>query len=107
MALATLRPLTEAGRQRGIYALHAAMIADIAERPREAERLVRLALADGPAPSLPLARTMAGILMRAGQQAEAERLLDRLGRGQDDAGAIRRYWRARGFGDTARGGLSD
>ena len=34
------------------------MIADIAERPREAERLVRLALADGPAPSLPLARTM-------------------------------------------------
>lgn len=85
-ALATLRPLTEAGRQRGIYALHAAMIADIANRPREAERLVRLAITDGPAPSLPLARTMAGILMRAGQQAEAERLLDRLGRGQDDAG---------------------
>jgi tetratricopeptide (TPR) repeat protein len=85
-ALATLRPLTEAGRQRGIYALHGAMIADIAERPREAERLVRLALADGPAPNLTLARTMAGILMRAGQQAEAERLLDRLGRGHDDAG---------------------
>jgi tetratricopeptide (TPR) repeat protein len=85
-ALATLRPLTEAGRQRGIYALHAAMIADIADRPREAERLVRLAIGDGPAPSLPLARTMAGILLRAGQQAEAERLLDRLGRGQDDAG---------------------
>jgi len=85
-ALATLRPLTEAGRQRRIYALHGAMIADIAERPREAERLVRLALADGPAPNLTLARTMAGILMRAGQQAEAERLLDRLGRGHDDAG---------------------
>ena len=85
-ALATLRPLTETGRQRGIYALHGAMIADIADRPREAERLVRLAMADGPAPSLPLARTMAGILMRAGQTAEAERLLDRLGRGQDDAG---------------------
>jgi hypothetical protein len=59
-ALATLRPLTETGRQRGIYALHGAMIADIADRPREAERLVRLAMADGPAPSLPLARTMAG-----------------------------------------------
>ena len=85
-ALATLRPLTETGRQRGIYALHGAMIADIADRPREAERLVRLAMADGPAPSLPLARTMAGILMRAGQTAEAERLLDLLGRGQDDAG---------------------
>lgn len=85
-ALTSLRPLTEAGRQRGIYALHAAMIADIAERPREAERLVRLALADSPAPSLPLARTMAGILMRAGQKVDAERLLDRLGRGQDDAG---------------------
>jgi tellurite resistance protein len=67
-ALASLRPLTEAGRQRGIYALHAAMIADIAARPREAERLVRVALADGPAPSLPLARTMAGILLRAGQR---------------------------------------
>jgi len=85
-ALATLRPLTETGRQRGIYALHGAMIADIADRPREAERLVRLALADSATPSLPLARTMAGILMRAGQAAEAERLLDRLGRGQDDAG---------------------
>lgn len=85
-ALATLRPLTETGRQRGIYALHGAMIADIADRPREAERLVRLALADSATPSLPLARNMAGILMRAGQAAEAERLLDRLGRGQDDAG---------------------
>ena len=85
-ALATLRPLTETGRQRGIYALHGAMIADIADRPREAERLVRLALADSATPNLPLTRTMAGILMRAGQTAEADRLLDRLGRGQDDAG---------------------
>ena len=31
---------------------------------------------------------MAGILMRAGQTAEAERLLDRLGRGHDDAGVF-------------------
>ena len=85
-ALATLRPLTETGRQRGIYALHGALIADIAERPREAERLVRIALADSATPGLPLTRTMAGILMRAGQTAEAERLLDRLGRGHDDAG---------------------
>jgi tetratricopeptide (TPR) repeat protein len=87
-ALATLRPLTETGRQRGIYALHGAMIADIADRPREAERLVRIALADSATPSLPLTRTMAGILMRAGQAAEAERLLDRLGRGHDDAGVF-------------------
>jgi len=87
-ALATLRPLTETGRQRGIYALHGAMIADIADRPREAERLVRIALSDSATPSLPLTRTMAGILMRAGQTAEAERLLDRLGRGHDDAGVF-------------------
>jgi tetratricopeptide (TPR) repeat protein len=87
-ALATLRPFTETGRQRGIYALHGAMIADIADRPREAERLVRIALADSATPSLPLTRTMAGILMRAGQTAEAERLLDRLGRGHDDAGVF-------------------
>jgi tetratricopeptide (TPR) repeat protein len=85
-ALATLRPLTESGRQRGIYALHGAMIADIADRPRDAERLVRIALADSATPNLGLTRTMAGILMRAGQPAEAEALLDRLGRGQDDAG---------------------
>jgi len=85
-ALATLRPLTESGRQRGIYALHGAMIADIADRPRDAERLVRIALADSATPNLGLTRTMAGILMRAGQTAEAEALLDRLGRGQDDAG---------------------
>ena len=85
-ALATLRPLTESGRQRGIYALHGAMIADIADRPRDAERLVRIALADSATPNLGLTRTMAGILTRAGQPAEAEALLDRLGRGQDDAG---------------------
>jgi tetratricopeptide (TPR) repeat protein len=78
--------LTESGRQRGIYALHGAMIADIADRPRDAERLVRIALADSATPNLGLTRTMAGILMRAGQPAEAEALLDRLGRGQDDAG---------------------
>lgn len=83
-AIATLRPLTEAGRLRGIHALHLALIADLASRPREAERAVRTALAESPEPSLRLLQLAAGILARQGREAEALRLLEGLGRGLGD-----------------------
>jgi tetratricopeptide (TPR) repeat protein len=83
-ALALLRPLAEHGRFRALNALHAALIADQSGRLREAERHVRLALADQPQPTLRLALLAAGILARAGRSAEAVRLLDQLAENTDD-----------------------
>ena len=83
-AIATLRPLADGGRLRGIHALHLALIADLAGRPREAERAIRTALAETPEPSLRLLQLAAGILARSGREAEALRLLEALGRGLGD-----------------------
>ncbi|TDH64603.1 tetratricopeptide repeat protein [Dankookia rubra] len=84
-ALATLRPLAEQNRLRALNALHAALIADIANRPREAERFARMALADQPQPSWRLAVLSAGILQRAGKPPEAQRLLEQMLETGDDA----------------------
>ncbi|MCB4824158.1 tetratricopeptide repeat protein [Roseicella aerolata] len=85
-ALATLRPLAEANRLRALNALHAALIADIAGRPREAERFARMALADQPQPPWRLAVLSASVLNRAGKPAEAQRLLQQMaGSGEDAA----------------------
>jgi tetratricopeptide (TPR) repeat protein len=84
-ALATLRPRVEGNRLRAVNALHAALIADVAGRPREAERLARLAVADQPNPPWRLAVLAAGVLHRAGRAQEAERLIQGLVDGGDDA----------------------
>ncbi len=84
-ALATLRPWTEEGRLRGVAGLHAAMIADLGGRPRDAERLLRGALAQTPEPSLRVATIGAGILARAGQAAEGAALFDAMTAGAEDA----------------------
>jgi tetratricopeptide (TPR) repeat protein len=83
-ALGLLRPLAEQGRLRALNALHAALIADLANRPREAERFARIALADQPEPTLRLALLAAGVLHRAGRQADAARVLDRLAETHDE-----------------------
>ncbi len=84
-ALATLRPLVEANRLKPLNALHAALIADVAGRPREAERFARQAIADQPQPPWRLAVLAAGVLHRAGRGPEAQRLLDQVAEGGDDA----------------------
>jgi tetratricopeptide (TPR) repeat protein len=84
-ALSLLRPLVEANRLRALNALHAALIADVAGSPREAESYIRLALADQPEPSLRLAALASGIMARAGHAAEAQRLLDAVSETGDDA----------------------
>lgn len=83
-ALATLRPHIEQGRLRGTHALHAAMIADIAGRPRDAERYIRTAIAESPEANLRMVTIAAGILARSGREAEAQRLLESAARGPDD-----------------------
>ncbi len=83
-ALATLRPQIEQGRFRALNALHGALIADLGGRVREAERLVRVAMADQPDPTLRLAIIGAGILSRAGRAADANRLLDQVAGNGDE-----------------------
>lgn len=83
-ALALLRPLAEGGRLRTLYALHAAMICDLADRARESERFVRIAIGGEQPATLRLVQIAGGILARGGKREEAERLLEILGRGQED-----------------------
>lgn len=83
-ALATLRPFTEGGQLRGVAALHGAMIADLANRPRDAERLIRIAVAEADEPNMRLATIAAGILARAGREADGARLFDAMAVGSDD-----------------------
>ncbi|MBL6081523.1 tetratricopeptide repeat protein [Belnapia sp. T18] len=84
-AQATLRPLVESNRLRALNALHAALIADLAGKPREAERLARLAVADQPQAPWRLAVLAAGVLNRAGRADEANRLMDEVVASGEDA----------------------
>lgn len=83
-ALTLLRPLSESGRLRTLYAMHAALIADLAGRPREAERFARISIGDNQPMTLRLVQIAGGILIRGGRTEDAERLLDAYARGQDD-----------------------
>jgi tetratricopeptide (TPR) repeat protein len=83
-AMATLRPLAESGRLRGIHALHLALVADVAGRNRDAEHYARMALAESPESSLRLLQLAGGILARNGAEADGLRLLEGLGRGMTD-----------------------
>jgi tetratricopeptide (TPR) repeat protein len=85
-ALATLRPLVDGGRARGLAALHAAMIADLAGRGPDALRFARAALADPGEPNLRQVQIAGSILLRRGAEAEAMRLVARLPRGAEDLG---------------------
>ena len=59
MALATLRPFVEGQRFRGIFALHAGMIADLAGQSAEASRYYAEAQADMPQMNLRMAQILA------------------------------------------------
>src|SRR5271166_355434 len=74
-ALSTLRPYVENPRFRGIFALHAAMIADAGNRPDAAARLYRVAESDMADPNLRMAQILASWQSRSGQPAEAQRIL--------------------------------
>ncbi|MBE9606850.1 tetratricopeptide repeat protein [Acetobacteraceae bacterium H6797] len=87
-ALNTLRPLAENGRLRSLNALHAAMIADIANRPRDAERYARIAVETSNEPNLRQVQALAGIFTRAGRQVEAMKLIEELAASNDELGLI-------------------
>ena len=70
-ALNTLRPFVEGTRFRGVFALHAAMINDLADRTADATRLYRLAIVENGALNLRLGTLLASWQARSGQDAEA------------------------------------
>ena len=70
-ALNTLRPFIEGTRFRGVFALHAAMINDLAGRQADAARLYRLAMVEYGALNLRLGTVVASWQARGGQEAEA------------------------------------
>lgn len=74
-ALATLHPFIEGPRSRFIYALHGALIADLAGRIPEAARLYRVAQAESGAPTVEMARLLASWQARQGHPAEAAQTL--------------------------------
>jgi tetratricopeptide (TPR) repeat protein len=86
-ALATLRPLADGARFRGTFALHAGLIADLAERPREAERWYEVAAAEGGA-SLRAAEIRASFAARQGRREEARRILAELAAVSDDLAMV-------------------
>src|SRR3984957_10229434 len=74
-ALSTLRPYVENPRFRTIFALHAAMIADLGNRKDDAARLYRATETDLSAPNLRMAQILASWEARSNQPGEAQRIL--------------------------------
>ena len=74
-ALATLRPFIENPRFRSLFALHAAMIADTANRPDDAAHFYRIAQSDSADLNLRLAEILASWQSRSGRPVEAQRIL--------------------------------
>ena len=77
-ALATLQPLMQTDRLRGVYALHAALIADLAGRDPDAGRLYRDAQAAYNGVNIRLAEILASWQARQGDAAAATATLDAL-----------------------------
>ncbi len=74
-ALSTLRPYVENPRFRTIFALHAAMIADLGDRTDEAAKLYRVVETDLSQPNLRMAQILASWEARSGQPGDAQRVL--------------------------------
>ena len=74
-ALGTLRPYLDGDRFRGIYALHAGLIADLAGRTADASKYYHTAQTDFGGTNLRLAQIIASWENRHGHPAEAQRAL--------------------------------
>lgn len=87
-ALDLLRPLAEGQRLRGVYALNAAMIADLGANNADAGRYYKAAHAEFGGANLQVARLYASWLTRQGSRAEAERVMLAVSAGDDVAVAM-------------------
>jgi tetratricopeptide (TPR) repeat protein len=85
-ALATLTPFIESPRFRGLFALHAAMIADVANRKDDAGRFYAIARKELPDLNLRLAEILASWQIRSGNPADARATFASLVATAPDAG---------------------
>jgi tetratricopeptide (TPR) repeat protein len=84
-ALATMQPLVDSQRFRAVYAMHAAMMADMSDRKAHAARLYRTAETElAGATHIQLTRDLASWKARQGEKAEAEAMLRAMAEGNDD-----------------------
>ncbi len=83
-ALSTLRPYVENPRFRSLFALQAAMIADLGNRTEAAAGLYRTVQSNMAEPNLRLAQILASWQARTGQPAEAQKTLAALPVGAPD-----------------------
>jgi tetratricopeptide (TPR) repeat protein len=83
-ALATLRPFIAGERFRGIFALHAGMIADLTGNQTDATQFYAIAKAEMPQMNLRLAQILASWEARSGHPAAAQRTLAALADGSPD-----------------------
>jgi tetratricopeptide (TPR) repeat protein len=74
-ALSTLRPYVDNPRFRTIFALHAAMIADLGDRKDDAAKLYRSTETDSAQPNVRMAQILASWEARSSQPGEAQRTL--------------------------------
>lgn len=74
-ALATLRPYVDNVRLRSVFALHAAMIADLAKKNDEAASFYQLAQSANETPNLRMVQILASWQARSGQPADAQHTL--------------------------------
>ena len=83
-ALATLRPSIEAQRFRGVYPLHAAMIADLGGQTEDAAHWYDVARREAPDPGPRIALILASWEARSGHPMEAQRSLGTMARDVPD-----------------------
>lgn len=79
-ALATLRPFIENPNLRGLFSLHAGMIADLADRTDDAGRYYRIAQGESSEMNLRLAEILASWHGRAGRSVEVQRIFGDIAR---------------------------
>jgi tetratricopeptide (TPR) repeat protein len=87
-AEATLRPYVEGGRFRGVFAMHAALIADLAFRNAEAGRLYATAQSEFGILNLEFGRILVSWQARQGQWAEAAKTLQAVTDTGDDLAIV-------------------
>jgi len=85
-ALSTLQPYVDNPRFRGIFALNAAMIADLGNRTEEAGKLYHVVETEMGEPNLRLAQILASWDARSGQPADAQKVLASLPAAAPDLG---------------------
>lgn len=94
-ALSTLQPLVDAGRVRGVMALHAALIADLGGLNDEAGRFYRTAQTEYGGLNLRLGTVLASWQARRGNLAEAQRIVREMTGGNGDLAMTRLAMEAR------------